>query len=216
LSARLLVLVRPFQVTPPCQSVGKLGGVSPIHDVAWRAGALRVNETALIVPTTEPSAFAATTFDEGFIVPHLIASPRPVDMPTHDDFGFATGALSFDLSLQPHASDERVLECLRTTDSRSSGEPAFDWCPVPPVTQWSGDGWAADAIRAALTATAHILVTRSGPALQPGPRRYMRSWIRDGTVMSAALLRMGRADEVRELVRAAPACGWVRAVLRRP
>jgi hypothetical protein len=58
-----------------------------------------------------------------------------------------------------------------------------------------------DAIRAALTATAHILVTRSGPALQPGPRRYARSWIRDGTIMSAALLRMGHLREVVEFIR---------------
>jgi hypothetical protein len=58
-----------------------------------------------------------------------------------------------------------------------------------------------EVIRAALTATAHILVTRSGPALQPGPRRYTRSWIRDGAMMSAALLRMGRAPEVREFIR---------------
>ena len=98
LSARLLVLVRPFQVTPPWQSVGKIGGVSFIHDLAWRAGALRVNETAVIVPTTAPSGFAATTFDEGFIVPHLIASKRgPADTQTHDAFGLASAALSFDL-----------------------------------------------------------------------------------------------------------------------
>jgi hypothetical protein len=58
-----------------------------------------------------------------------------------------------------------------------------------------------DAVHAALTATAHILVTRSGPALQPGPRRYTRSWIRDGAMMSAALLRMGHAQEVREFIR---------------
>ena len=58
-----------------------------------------------------------------------------------------------------------------------------------------------DAIRAALTATAHILVTRAGPALQPGPRRYTRSWIRDGTIMSAALLRMAHAEEVLEFIR---------------
>jgi len=57
------------------------------------------------------------------------------------------------------------------------------------------------AIRAALTATAHILITRAGPALRPGPRRYSRSWIRDGTVMSAALLRMGRTQEVGEFIR---------------
>src|SRR5882724_4188837 len=58
-----------------------------------------------------------------------------------------------------------------------------------------------DAIRAALTATEHILVTRSGPALQPGPRRYTRSWIRDGAMMSAALLRMGYPEAVREFIR---------------
>ena len=93
------------------------------------------------------------------------------------------------------------MECSRTTAASSSGAPAFDWGSKLPATQWSGEGWATEAIRAALTATAHILVTRSGPALQPGPRRYTRSWIRDGTIMSAALLRMGRVDEVREFIR---------------
>jgi hypothetical protein len=201
LAARLLVLVRPFQVTPPWQSIGKVGGVSPIYDLAWRAGAVHVNDTALVVPATEPSAFAATSFDEGFIVPHLIVSQRPFDTQTHDAFGFASGALSFELSLAPQANQEHLVECMRADATRSSGEPAFDWGAVLPATQWSGNGLAADAILAALTATAHILVTRSGPALQPGPRRYMRSWIRDGTVMSAALLRMGRAEEVREFIR---------------
>jgi hypothetical protein len=200
-SARLLVLVRPFQVTPPWQSVGKVGGVSPIHDLTWRAGALKVNEAALVVPSTEPTGFAATTFDQGFVVPHLIAERRPVEMQTHDAFGFATGGFSFELSLEPRASQERVVECLRTGPAPRSGERAFDWDPMVPATQWSAEGWAMEAIRAALTATAHILVTRSGPALQPGPRRYSRSWIRDGTIMSAALLRMGRADEVREFIR---------------
>ena len=47
LSARLFVLLRPFQVTPPWQSFRNLGGVSPIHDLAWRDGAVRVNETTL-------------------------------------------------------------------------------------------------------------------------------------------------------------------------
>ena len=201
LSARLLVLVRPFQVTPPWQSFGKVGGVSLIHDLTWRAGTLRVNETTLIVPTTEPSAFAATTFDQGFVVPHLIANQQLVDTQIQDALGFASGALCFQLSLQPHASQERGVECSRTTAASSSGAPAFDWGSKLPATQWSGEGWGTEAIRAALTATAHILVTRSGPALQPGPRRYTRSWIRDGTIMSAALLRMGRVDEVREFIR---------------
>ena len=35
-------------------------------------------------------------------------------------------------------------------------------------------------------------------ALQPGPRRYTRSWIRDGAIMAAALARAGRADAARD------------------
>ena len=33
--------------------------------------------------------------------------------------------------------------------------------------------------------------TREGPALRPGSRSYARAWIRDGAMMSTALLRMG-------------------------
>src|SRR6185437_10621309 len=82
-----------------------------------------------------------------------------------------------------------------------AGEPAFDWGARVRTGQWAGPGWAREAVEAALTATAHILITRSGPALQPGPRRYTRSWIRDGAMMSAALLRMGHVQEVREFIR---------------
>src|SRR6185295_3286987 len=119
----------------------------------------------------------------------------------HDAFGFASGALAFDLSLEALAVAERSVECSPAKDAFTIGEPAFDWSKELPSAQWSGSGWAKDAVRAALTATAHILVTRSGAALQPGPRRYACSWIRDATVMSAALLRMGHVEEVVELIR---------------
>ena len=56
----------------------------------------------------------------------------------------------------------------------------------------------ANTVRSAL---AHILIERDGPALQPGPRSYRRTWIRDGALMSSALLRLGHADEVKEFLR---------------
>ena len=61
-------------------------------------------------------------------------------------------------------------------------------------------GKSAACIETLRTATGHILVNRDGPAIQPGPRRYTRSWIRDGATMSAALLRMGCVDEVRDFL----------------
>lgn len=202
LSARLLVLARPFQVTPPWQSVGTIGGVSLVHDVAWEAGALRVNGTAAIVPASAPSGFAAATFDEGFVAPRLAeVGCRRADEAVHDVLGLASAALAFDLALDPRATAERVVECLPANCPLALGQPAFDWANELSEAQWSAPGWATDATGAAITATAHILVTRSGAALQPGPRRYARSWIRDGTIMSAALLRMRHAKEVVEFIR---------------
>jgi len=46
----------------------------------------------------------------------------------------------------------------------------------------------------------YILINRDGPAIQPGSRAYSRSWIRDGSLTSTALLRMGHAPAVKEFV----------------
>ena len=52
-----------------------------------------------------------------------------------------------------------------------------------------------ESIRAQL---GYILVTRVGPSLQPGARSYGRSWIRDGSLMSSALLRLGLPEPARQ------------------
>ena len=206
LAARLFVLVRPFQVTPPWQSFRNLGGVSRVSDLQWRDGAVQVNANYSIVPmraagAAEPAGFGALRFDEGFMPAFLSAGALPSATETHDPFGFATGALEFVLSPEAGQTSECALGCAPLAALTSVEEPAFDWQSILPDPPWSGSGWAGEAVAAALTATAHILVTRSGPALQPGPRRYTRSWIRDGAMMSAALLRMGRTQEVREFIR---------------
>jgi hypothetical protein len=200
-TARLFVLLRPFQVTPPWQNFRRLGGVSEIHDLAWHEGAVCVNETTRVVPATPPAGFGSLCFDDGFIASRLVAGNLPRDTEVHDPFGFASGALDFELMGQRGEGGEVVMDCMPVGVRQLTGESAFDWSTRVPVNQWMGDGWLKEVIGASLTATAHILVTRSGAALQPGPRRYTRSWIRDGAMMSAALLRMGHAEEVREFIR---------------
>jgi hypothetical protein len=201
LSARLFLVLRPFQVTPPWQSFREVGGVSPIRDLALRGAAVCVNGRALIVPMTEAAGFAALTFDQGFMPAFLAGGTLPKFTQTCDPFGFATGALAFDLSMPARGVVETGVSSVAAGSIQPVAEPAFDWGATLATTQWTGNGWMTDAIHAALTATAHILVTRSGPALQPGPRRYTRSWIRDGAMMSAALLRMGHAEAVRDFIR---------------
>jgi len=205
-SARLFVLLRPFQVTPPWQSFRNLGGMSPIRDLEWQDGVVLVNGTTRLVAESAAQArtaprFAALSFDGGFMPEYLVSGTLPAATRIADPSGFATGAICFDISLDAHQASDCTVGCAADGAPFEGGEPAFDWGSRLAVNQWQGCGWAADAIAAALTATAHVLVTRDGPALQPGPRRYTRSWIRDGAMMSAALLRMGHAAEVREFIR---------------
>jgi hypothetical protein len=200
-AAQLFLLVRPFQVDPPWQHYRNLGGVSRIGTLAWRDGAVHVDDMGSIVPSTAPAGFAAISFDEGNMVAHLEANQFPEAPAATDHFEFASGALQFTLPLPAMGVCERAVICEPANSPDARLEPAFDWAASLPAAQWAGNGWIAEAIAAALTATAHILITRNGPALQPGPRRYTRSWIRDSTTMCAALQRMGRGAEVREFVR---------------
>jgi hypothetical protein len=58
----------------------------------------------------------------------------------------------------------------------------------------------ADLVHTFRTAIAHILINRDGPAIQPGSRSYARTWIRDGSLTSSALLRVGLDEPVRQLI----------------
>jgi len=46
----------------------------------------------------------------------------------------------------------------------------------------------------------YILINRDRAGIQPGSRAYERSWIRDGALTSAALLRFGVHQEVRDYI----------------
>ena len=51
--------VRPFQVNPPAQFLNTIGGVSPIHDLAWDGGMLTVNGVRNVHPLTAPARVTA-------------------------------------------------------------------------------------------------------------------------------------------------------------
>ena len=54
-----------------------------------------------------------------------------------------------------------------------------------------------DSLRVALS---HSLISRDGPALQPGNRSCARSWVRDGVMRVVGLLRLGEVELAREFV----------------
>lgn len=233
----LFVAVRPFQVTPTWQHWHGFGGVIRIRELAYESGALWVDGRKRVIPLTPPSGFGTATFAQGGITEYLKAGDLPLQGRASDDFGYASGALRFDLDLSPNEHREIHLAIPFGESNGGDDAQGAPRHPLPsqaPPEARSGrstgptaaphprdefdravQGWearlgtfeiqlppgAAGVIETLKTATAHILINRDGPALQPGPRRYSRSWIRDGALMAAALARVGIAQAGRDFIR---------------
>src|SRR5215468_9870846 len=213
---RLFAALRPFQVTPPWQAFQGLGGTSAIRELAFRGGAVVVNGRKHVVPLDAPAGFGAAAFEQGGVERHLPQGELPPRSEVRDAFAHASGALAWDLELA--AGEAREVElavpfgergadaldaaaCVRAARASPLEAASRAWEErLGRVRLRLGAGGAECAL-ALRTATAHVLVNRDAVALQPGPRRYTRSWIRDGATMAAALLRMGCADEVKAFLR---------------
>jgi hypothetical protein len=212
--ARLFTAIRPFQVNPPWQAFGELGGTTRISQLEWDGRTLRIDGTRLVVPLTSPAGFGAAPFELGAVTTYLARGELPSRTAVADAFGYASGAFAFDVDLVPGAVQDVYLAAPFGTADGSigarlagvAGAAAFegvvaDWRDRLGLVRFDLPAVAQDHSHAVRTAAAHVLINRDGPALQPGPRRYTRSWIRDGAIMAAALLRVGRSAEASEFVR---------------
>ncbi|AMO22593.1 discoidin domain-containing protein [Ramlibacter solisilvae] len=212
---RLFVALRPFQVSPPWQSYRGIGGIAEIRSLAWQGGVALVNGSTRVVPRTPASGFGAAAFEQGGVMRHLVRGVPPPHTEIVDALGCASGALHWDLDVPPTASRDAEIAVpflerpalgpvtasgLREDEPSSLDEAVGHWSRKLDRVRLQIGGDGSECIRSLRSATAHILANRDGPALQPGPRRYTRCWIRDGATMSAALLRMGCATEVRDFL----------------
>ncbi len=215
----LFLAVRPFQVDPPWQSLNVLvGGASPIRELAYEEGQVKVDRQKVVLPLTAPDRFGAARFEHGPITGFLAAGKLPVQDKVTDPFGYASGALEYIIDLPPRGSREIYLAIpfheppTATVGTMSPQEAAVRGrAELAAATQyWQSRLDRVDIrlpppadrmIRTLQSNLAYILINRAGPAIQPGPRTYARSWIRDGALTSAALLSMGYTEEVREFIR---------------
>jgi F5/8 type C domain len=214
---KLFLVVWPFQVLPPWQSLNMIGGVSSIHELFVDARTLWVNRRWEVIALTPPTRAGASTTDEGPIAEMLAKGVVPERTQVSDGYGFASAALEFDLHV-PAGGQQGVYIAVPFHDAdpllaRSSGagaeaefERAFvatkaEWRRLLNAVDFAVPESARDIVRTLRTTLGYILVNRSGPALQPGSRTYSRAWIRDGAMISAALLEMAFTQEVRDFIR---------------
>ena len=210
----LYLTLRPFQVNPSWQFLATPGGDARVQRIVWDGSRLRVNDSLTVAPLTSPAAVGASTFDEGDIVESLRAGTLPVRHDVRDPMEHASAAMAYPLSIAPGESrDVYVLIPFHSHGARSQpfARPADARVFVERKLATVTRTWAASLNRvrielppsaSRITTTlraqlAYILVNNHGAQIHPGARSYARSWIRDGSMIGAALLRLGHPEPVR-------------------
>lgn len=214
----LYLAVRPFQANPPWQFLNAPGGVATIDSIAYDGRVVNVNAGRRIIPLQAPSAFGAMSFDEGNIVDLLRRNRVPSSRTIRDRFGHASGVLAYDLDLAPRGEStvDVAIPLHRSglppavqTSAAGRANPwvtqqlertTADWQRKLSLVQIELPPSAARITETLRANLAYILINRDGPSLQPGSRSYERSWIRDGSLTSTALLRLGHYPEVRDFI----------------
>ncbi len=208
--AQLHLALRPFQVNPVSQRLNFDGGVSAIREVATDRTGLVVNGSTRIHALTTPESRAATTWAQGEAFDWLGAGVEPDTTHAICPDALASGVLTYTAPLKSGEA-LRVVIAAPLEGTPTIDHPQDPWAHAmrlraeveqaweervsrASITVPRRDAWLADSFKAQL---AYILINRDGPAIQPGSRSYERSWARDGSLTSAALLACGHPEEVR-------------------
>jgi F5/8 type C domain len=203
----LLLGVRPWQVNPPQQFLTTPGGASPVRKLAWTDGMLAVNGRRVLRPTERPLSVNAAPFDAGISLDVLRNAPALTALT--DPQSHASALLRFDITL--NAGERRTIgwSALLAKQDDTTNNATLDARFDTAASRWRerlnrttltlpADAQPiADTLRSTL---AQILISRDGPALKPGTRSYARTWVRDGAMMVAGLLRLGEVDASREFI----------------
>ena len=218
----LYLAVRPFQVNPRWQFLDTQGGVAPIraHRLAKTRCSASNDTLDRRAPHRAGRASAPSTFDAGRDrrvrcargalparhdvqrrdgarlgrdgVPALDSRRRARDVyvlvPLHEH-----GAASrpFAREAERRASRARARAVDRTRGTQSLEPRRRSRC-LRSAARVSPRRSARSSPTSSSTSTA--------PPIQPGSRSYARSWIRDGSLIGAALLRLGHRRAVREFL----------------
>ena len=208
------LLLRPYQVNPFYQFLNTVGGVGKINVLREVSNGL-ISVDGKPVRLTEPyDSFGAARFDEGDPVEAIRSGKIPLSAGVTDPSGRAGGVIRYRIMLGPGESKEifavipyhSILpeganDALTVAQARErffasagywserTGHIQFD---LPPSADRLIDTWRSNL--------AYILINRDKSGIQPGSRSYDRSWIRDGSLTSSALLKSGIVTEVREFI----------------
>ncbi|MET0343110.1 MAG: discoidin domain-containing protein [Polyangiales bacterium] len=167
---------------------------------------------------------------EGELTRAVATGALPAAEKAHDDDGLAAAYLQYAVSLAPGETRDVVLAFPLGTTKSNDRTRTLPEAPPLDIAQLVGternpgatfealaeqvaQSWRErtskvgielpdrDLVAMLRAQIAYILINQTGKAIQPGPRNYNRSFIRDGSMTAAVLMRLGMAAPAREFLR---------------
>jgi hypothetical protein len=216
---KIYLAIRPIQLNPPWQ----YGGMSEITSLKFQIkkdpGLVEIDNKNALILLSKADEAGALKSQEGEIIDFISEGRLPDKEVVFDAQKLATGALSFKFDLaggqekdiyfyMPHIYSKK-LEAIKTADAASYYEKIL----TETINYWDQklgritiDIPQQELVDVFKSNIIYLLINRDDYSLQPGARNYERSWIRDGSVMAAALLRAGYFKEVRDYLNWVTGC----------
>jgi hypothetical protein len=169
---------------------------------------IRVNGNDALLCLEKVDDFGATYLDKSDIITYVAVDSLPEAKRVKDKEGLASSGLRYSFQLKPKEKKEYyfILPLYESKNiSDNFTKKKFNKHYTHTYKHWQDklsrfeiDIPQKEVIDTLKTNVAYILINKDGPALQPGPRNYNRSWVRDASVMAASLLRTGFSEDVKK------------------
>ncbi len=209
---KLFLLIRPFQVNPNYQFLNLTGGVGRISSIKEINKKIYVDSDKIIHPVTIYDSFGSAAFDEGDLVSAVRTDQLPENQNVLDKSNLANGFLEYSYDLE--AGTEKIVYLAVPFYDELDISEKFSELEIEKTLEKTIEFWKTEVnhinfnlpksankiIDTYKSNLAYILINRNKAGIQPGSRSYERSWIRDGSLTSSALLKSGIVKEVKDFI----------------
>ncbi len=195
-TGNLFLAVRPVQVNP----VWQRGGFSPINKAECRPPVLSINGQDKILSAEQDVKMGVAGIASGDVVEYMKRGGLPTAQELTDQEGMISAGLCYDLVAAPGEVRDFVIQVPASRPAedftKAFGQQRAYWSDIENrILIDIPEKRLIDVMR---TNIAYILINKDGPWIKPGSRNYSHSWIRDGALTSAALLKMGIDKPVKQ------------------
>ncbi len=224
---KFFLTIRPYQVDPPWQFLNAPGGIGRIRYIRETDDGIQVDDRAVFplgdaANYHEWGSLAFHGFHDNDLLGTLARGNQVFYAYRDDPDGLLSGEAGYPYEIPPgelttwawavpftrvegehlravrptwigdHVTFKALLDMRQHAQRRWRERLSAATLSLPPSARAIQDTFYAQQ--------AYILINKDGPGFQPGSRSYERSWMRDGSLTSAAMLQLGHTQLVKDFL----------------